>query len=634
MNAHHPLARQARSRVVHTMLLVVGGVMALAFFRVQVLGSSTYALSAENNRLRALELPAPRGVIYDRAGRLVADNVPGFSITLLPAPTDSLVATLERVARLVPGVADRLETLQRQARETYALQPLVVDIDASYEQIAALEERRAQFPGLHIETRPRRRYPAGEAIGHLIGYLGEITRDELNSEYYAEEPYEQGLLVGKTGVERQYEKQLQGREGTRYVEVDARGRLVGEFTGIRTLPAQAGTSVTLSVDLELQEWIHEIFPDSMQGAVVALDPSDGRVLALYSAPSFDPNLFVGGIGRSDWLQLNEDEQRPLYNKAVLGRYAPASTWKLATAAIALDLGLVEPDETMPVRCEGGFWYGNQWFGCWDPAGHGDVDLLEAVQHSCNTYFYQLGLRIGLQRLLDEAGRLGFRSECGIDLPLENPGIFPAGPDYWQRVWGYRPGEGEVLSLSIGQGPNQQTPLRMAQFYVALARNGSAPAPRLRLDSDATEALADGWALDLSPEALETLREGLRRVTGPEGTAWLASVELWDIYGKSGSGQNPLSLRGQGLTDAWFAGMAGPRGAAPEIVIAVLVQNGGGGSSVAAPIMAKAADFYLRRKYGIEVDTIQTLGEHLRTGGWPEWATQRMAEYEQAAQREP
>lgn len=621
-------ARRARARIVTGVIVVLLGLLGSAFFRMQVLGSSAYMLTAESNRLRPLDLPPPRGMILDRTGRIIAENVPGYAITLLPAPTDTLLHTLQRLGEVLPGVAARRAAIEQHIRDSYGLQPVVVDPDADYEEVAAIEERRVEFPGVYIESRPRRFYHGGEAIGHLIGYLGEITGEELESPNFADEHYEPGILVGKTGIEREYEQRLQGRKGVRYVEVDARRRIVGDFAGIEAVRPTRGEDVLLSIDLELQQWIHSIFPDTMQGAVVALDPSDGRVLALYSAPSFDPNVFVGGIDAGSWGELNENPQRPLYNKAVLGRYAPASTWKLATAAIALDLGLVTPEERMPVQCEGGFMYGNRWFGCWDPDGHGDVDLLEAVQHSCNVYFYQLGLRVGLQRLLDEAGHLGFRSTCGIDLPLENPGIFPAGPEYWRQVWGYEPREGEVLSLSIGQGPNQQTPLRMAQFYVALARDGSAPAPRLLLDSDPLEAREQGWQLDLSPMALQTLREGMRRVTGPEGTAWLASLELWNLYGKSGSGQNALSLAGQGLTDAWFAGMAGPPGADPEIVVAVLVQNAGGGSSVAAPLMAKTADFYLRRKYGIEIDSIQTLGEHLRAGVWPEWATQRV----QAEQR--
>jgi penicillin-binding protein 2 len=355
----------------------------------------------------------------------------------------------------------------------------------------------------------------------------------------------------------------------------------------------------------------------MMGAVVALDPADGSVLALYSAPSYDPNDFVGGIDTDTWTRLNTDERKPLYNKAVLGRFAPASTWKLATAAIALDLGVVQPDEKMPVPCTGSYRYGNRTWHCWKAGGHGDINLLEAIQHSCDVYFYQLGLRIGLKRFLDDANRLGFAQTCGVDLPRENPGIFPKGPEYWQNVWGYTPQEGEVLSLAIGQGPNSQTPLKMAQFYTALARDGSAPTPRIYPDGPDPDG--EGWQLHLTPEAIATLREGLRRVTAPGGTAYMASLEHFDLYGKTGTGQNGLSVAGLAEDDAWFAGMAGPKGGDPEIVVVALVQYGAHGSSVAAPIVAKAADYYLREKYGIPMDTIQTLGETIRVRGWPSWA---------------
>lgn len=616
MKPNHPHARRARARIASVAVGAMLALLAGAFFRIQVLRSDAYALTAESNRLRPLDLPPPRGRILDRNGRVVADNVPGYGVTLLPAPFDSTMAVLSRLEEVLLLDEELMAALRTRARAAPD-QPLPVLNDAPYEAVAALEERRAEFPGVFIESRPKRRYPAGAAVGHVVGYIGEINDDELASEAFAAEHYEQGLIIGKTGIEGQYEPMLQGRKGVRYVEVDARGRIVGDFAGIATRPAVSGDDLRLSLDLELQSWIHEIFPDSLMGAVVALDPADGGVLALYSAPSFDPNLFVGGIDRENWQRLNTDEQRPMYNKAVLGRFAPASTWKLATAAIALDLGLVRPGEHMPVACRGSFQYGGRTARCWKRDGHGDIDLLEAIQHSCDVYFYQLGLRIGLQRLLDEANTLGFAETCGIDLPQEEPGIFPKGPEYWEDLWGYTPREGEVLHLAIGQGPNQQTPLKMAQFYLAMARDGSAPPPRLAGRGIAPASA--GWELDLSQADLATMREGLRRVTAPGGTAYLASLEHWDLFGKTGTGQNPLSVQGLAEDDAWFAGMAGPKGGPPEIVIVVLVQYGGGGSSVAAPIMAKAADFYLRRKYGIPVDTIQTLGEHIRTRGWPSWA---------------
>jgi penicillin-binding protein 2 len=307
----------------------------------------------------------------------------------------------------------------------------------------------------------------------------------------------------------------------------------------------------------------------------------------------------------------------LYNRAVLGLYAPASTFKLATGAIGLDLGVIKPGDHMPIPCTGGMTYGNRYWRCWAPGGHGSVDLAGAIQHSCDVYFYQLGLKIGLARLLTEGTeKIGLSRRCGIDLPEEKEGVFPAGPEFWKTRFGYLPNEGEALSLSIGQGPNSQTPLKMAQFYTALARDGSAPAPSLF--AGRTDAPA-GFKLQLSPEGIEALRAGLRGVMAPGGTAALSSIPLWDIMGKTGTGQNPLSIQGLALDHAWFAPIAGPRNKPPEIVITVLVEYGGGGSAVAAPIATKAADFYLRRKYGVPTDTVQTLREYMMIGRPPSYS---------------
>jgi penicillin-binding protein 2 len=465
--------------------------------------------------------------------------------------------------------------------------------------------------------RPRRRYLIGEAASHVLGYVGEITAEELESEEFADPRYDQGMTVGKTGIEKQYEGVLQGRPGLKYVEFDARGRIVGDFAGVRTDAGESGHNLTLNLDLELQEFIHSIFPDTLAGAVVALDPVDGGVLALYSAPSFDPNAFVGGIDAALWDGLMTHEMKPLYDRSVLGLYPPASTWKLAAAGIALDLGVVVPHEHMPIQCTGSFTFGNRTWRCWDPAGHGWQNLAEAIGNSCDVYFYQLGLRVGLDRMLQRANDIGFTRRCGIDLPQESQGDFPNERAWWDRRFGYMPtGEGEVLNLAIGQGPNSQTPLKVAQFYLAIAReDGSAPVPAIAKGV----TLGEGWSLNLAPEHIEAMREGLRMVTAPGGTAHSqTALEHWEIIGKTGTGQNSLSVQGLAENHAWFAGMAGPPGAAPEIVISVIVEYGVGGSSVAAPIAAKAADYYLRRKHGIPVDTVQTYLEHLRTGRPAPW----------------
>jgi len=609
LSVFHPLARRHRARGALVILAVLLGVLLGTFFRLQVLRSSTWALRSESNRLRPLPIPAPRGTIYDRKGRIVADNVPAYSISILPAVPDSMRATLARLLSHLDLAPEEVEALEERMR-VEPRRPLLVAADASFDQVSALEERRASFPRVLIETRPKRRYVDGPAVAHLVGYVGEITREELESPRFRD--YEQRMIVGKAGVERVHEERLQGGQGVRYVEVDALGRVVGSFRGVARNPARPGEELHLNLDLELQSWIHRIFPDSMRGAVVALDARDGGVLALYSSPTFDPNDFVGGIPPKLWTELNRDPTRPLFNRAVQGLYPPASTWKLASAAIGLELGLIDPDEEMPIPCRGGMRFGNRYFRCWRPEGHGSLDLAGAIRHSCDVYFYQLGLRVGLERLVREGLEVGFARRCGIDLPEEARGIFPEGPEFWERRFGYPPTEAEALNLAIGQGPNSQTPLKMAQFYAALAGDGTAPAPRVVGDAPVEER----WRLDLSPRNLEALRAGLRGVMAPGGTAYLSSVEHWDLMGKTGTGQN---AQDPDRDHAWFAGMAGPPGGEPEIVVVVLVEFGDSGSGVAAPLVAKTADYYLRREYGVPVDTIQTLGEHWRTGTPAPWA---------------
>ena len=610
MRLVHAHNRRRRATGALGIVVIVIGALAVQFFRVQMLQSNDYMLQSESNRLRPLPVAAPRGTIFDRNDRVMADNVPGYVIYVLRESRESTRETLERLRPLL-GLSD--EGIENLMDRYQRWEPLVVDIDADFEAVSVLEERREDLPGIVIETRPKRRYIAGSAISHVLGYVNEVTAEELAEPRFSE--YEPGLLIGKVGIERQYEERLQGRRGVRYLEVDALGRIVGSLAGIEEDPGQPGEDIRLTLDLDLMEWIHTIFPDSLPGAVVALDPATGGVLALYSAPTFDPNAFVAGLTPEEWAVLESDPRKPLFNRSVMGLYPPGSTWKLAAAAIALDRGVVGPHEEMPEPCTGGLVYGGLYRGCWLAEGHGYLDLAGAIANSCNVYFYQLGLKIGLDAMLEEGTRIGFAEQCGIDLPQESSGIFPEGRDFWQREFGYEPQEGEVLSLGIGQGPNSQTPLKMAQFYLALARDGSAPTPHLLENPDPSE----GWSLNVSTESIAVLREGLRGVTSPGGTAYFGTaLEHWEVLGKTGTSQNAQDTE---RAHAWFAGMAGPWGGEPEIVVVALVEFGESGSSIAAPLMAKTADFYLRRKHGLPppIDRIQTLREHFEAGRPAPWA---------------
>ncbi len=418
MRAQHPHRKRVRAHGALAIAAFVLGALGFQFFRIQVLRSGDYKLRSESNRFRPLAVPAPRGTVFDRYGKVIADNVPGYAVYVL---RDSRDETREALEGLRPhlGLSDaRIATLMGRVRRH---EPLLVDIDAGFAAISVLEERRESFPGVYIEMRPKRRYFGENAVAHTIGYVSEVTAEELESDRFAE--YEQGILVGKVGIERQYEELLQGQQGIRYLEVDATGRIVGPLAGIEEDPGFPGEDLELTLDLELMEWIHKIFPDSLPGAVVALDPEDGGVLALYSAPTFDPNDFVGGIDTEAWDALNTDPQKPLLNRTVMGLYPPASTWKLAAAGIGIDLGVVGPHEEMPIPCTGGLVYGGEYRACWLATGHGSLDLAGAIAQSCNVYFYQLGTRIGLDRMLEAGTRLGFAEQCGIDLPQESRGIF-------------------------------------------------------------------------------------------------------------------------------------------------------------------------------------------------------------------
>lgn len=643
MKPAHPNIRRSRARGATLVLGILLLILLGSFFRSQVVRGTAWALQSDSNRLRVLAVPAPRGTIFDRYGRVIADNVPSYSVSLFPAPVDSIAASLERLRPLIDLSEERVEGLLETFRRNRR-QPLLVKMNLTDQEVAQLEELRGEFTGIFLEMRPRRRYIGGEALGHVLGYVGEISAGELESPRFA--GYERGMIVGKTGIERQYEERLQGLQGVRYVEVDAVGRIVGSFQGQASRPPRPGEELHLNLDLELQRYIHEIFPEGMRGAVVALSVDDGGVLALYSAPSFDPSEFVGGIRRERWQALNEDPTLPLFNRAVVGTYPPASTWKLASAAIALEQGVMTPDEFMPEPCLGSYRFQGVTRRCWNPSGHGHQNLAGAIATSCNVYFYQMGIRLGLERLVEEGSRLGFNRACGIDLPQESTGDFPDSLDWWQRRFRYRPAENEVMVMAIGQGPNSQTPLKMAQFYAALGRDGSAPPPRLLRrgpvgpllaaasgagrsqgpihDHDHDPELLD-WELSLSPSSLEALQEGLRQVMS-SGTAFRSQVELWDVIGKTGTAQHSAS---QERPHAWFAGLAGPWGGRMEIAIVVIVEEvapGMGGSSAAAPVAAKAADFYLRQKYGIPFTDIQTVAEHQAAGIPTPWAWDRLRSF--------
>ena len=577
----HPNEVQRRARLAAALLFLAFVFLVGSFFRTQVLQHAQYVLQSEENRLREVPLPAPRGVIYDRRGQIIAENLPGYSVSLLAPSVDSLRAALRRLSGTISLSPEQVDQAVRRFRRA-PNRPAVIFADASFDVVSVLEEHRVEFPGLIIQSAPKRYYPDGPAIAAFIGYTGEVNEGELASANFR--GYKAGQQVGKDGLEKQYESLLRGREGTRFVEVDARGRVVREAGARQDLLPEAAPPMHTNIDLDLQKYVVALFGDSLIGGAVALDPKSGEVLALHSAPTFDPNRFIGGIPADYWRALNQDERRPLYNKAIKGTYAPGSIWKLATSVLALQAGLVTLEDHMPLACTGGFQYGNRRFKCWDKKGHGSVTLAQAIELSCDVYFYQLGLKIGLSRLVAGGVDLGARERTGIDLPSETRSIFPTAPatEYYNRRFGPRGWtQSASLNLAIGQGENAQTVVNMARFYTALATNGEAAQPEIVRGASQHTRL-----FDLTDEQMAGVRKALAGVV-QRGTAAASRIEGVMLAGKTGTAQNSQDAT---RDHAWFVGFAPAEDA--KIVVAVMLEFGLHGSR-AARIASKIIEHYLK-----------------------------------------
>jgi penicillin-binding protein 2 len=585
MNGFDSYRVRERADVARWILIVAFLVLAGAFFRTQIIQHDKYQLKAETNRLRPIPLTPPRGAIYDRHGEIIAENVPGYSVKLLAPNRDSLRAVLATVGRYVPlDTSDVTEIVRRYAAARY--QPVVVFGDATFETVARLEEHRAVLPGLVIQSEPKRLYPSGKAVAHLVGYVSEVTESDLDANRYPGAGL--GSIVGKAGLEREYDDTLRGNEGVRYIEVNARGRLVREEASAASLPPTPGRPITTTIDLDLQRYIDSMWPPGIRGAMVAMTPS-GEVRALYSAPSYDPNAFVGGISAALWRALNRDEAKPLLNRAIQTRYPPASPFKLAIAAMALKRGLIGLDTHMPAPCRGGMRLGNRVFRCWKHEGHGSLDLIGAVASSCDVYFYQLGLRLGLDAIVQDGVLMGFRDKSGIDLENEVDPIYPATTAYFDRLYGprYWSPPATTLNFSIGQGENTQTLINMMRFYEGLSGDGNAAAPYLVHPAEAKPR-----SLGLTPEQLDGLRRALIAVV-EHGTASANRRADLVVAGKTGTAQNP-----HGEDHGWFIGFAPAD--KPELVVGGIMEFAKHGATV-TPYVVRSL-----RRYILGPDTAGTI----------------------------
>ncbi len=582
----HPndIARRGRAASV-----IVGCVLVFlssAFFRAQILRNQQSLMQSEENRLRQIPTAAPRGMILDRANKPIAENVVGYSVALLAQNEDSLRATLNRLKGTINLTTKQFQdAINRYRRDR--TRPTVIVQDASFDVISVLEEHRVDFPALIIQTAPKRIYPDGEAVGAFVGYIAEINETELAS--MASAGYKPGQLVGRQGLEKQYEKELRGREGIQFVEVDAHNRIVPNGQTREQVTPQEGPPLYTNIDLDLQEFIYHMFADTLPGAVVAMVPTTGEVLALYSSPAIDPNRFVGGVPQAYYDSLNHDPRGPLYNKALQGFQPPGSTFKLATSVIALQDSLVDFKTHMPTSCPGFYYFGNRMWRCWQKQGHGSLDLTSAIAQSCDVYFYQLGQRIGLSRLVAGGLALGFGKRTGLDLPEEHRPEFPSSvPGYFNQKYGARgwtSGSSE-LNLAIGQGENSQTVINMARFYSALATDGASPTPMIKRGAPHRTPM-----MTLSADQMDQLRTAMMGVVSEGGTAAGAAIQGVKVAGKTGTAQTMRkNAYGKDLYYAWFAGMAPAE--APKIVVVVMVPNVTFEGATSARLATKIIEHYL------------------------------------------
>jgi penicillin-binding protein 2 len=558
-------------------LLVLLGVLSLRLIQLQVIQGPRYARLSDRNRIRKLVLPAPRGRILDRNGVLLADTRPSFTISVVPTElTDSAVALLAGLL----GLADSALRAQLKPVAMY-YSPVSIKRDVSIEEVARIEESNYRLPGVQVRVDPVRHYPAANRYCHVIGHIGEASEEELENDT----SLRRLDFVGRAGIEAQYESLLRGRDGYEYAEVDARGQEIGPLREKRLEPEIPGRDLIMTIDDRIQELACELLSPYARAAVVGMETRTGAIVCLVSKPDLDPNIFMAPIDAATWNSLISNPSKPFFNRAVTSGYPPGSTMKPVVAMGALRHGALSR-ETRFQTCNGSYKYGNRLFKC--TAAHGSLDLTAAIAQSCNTYFYQAGLRLGLDSLTSFAREVGLGGLTGIDMPGERPGTIPSREWLDSRYGRNKWGAGSVLNFSIGQGEVTATPLQLAVLYGAIASGGRAVRPYLvaRVDSAGhtihTTTVAT-HQLPMKPKDIDVVKLGLERVV-EWGTGTGARIKEISIAGKTGTAQNPPRP-----DHAWFVGYAPTD--EPEVVFAVLVENAGHGGAVSAPIAGQLIRSY-------------------------------------------
>lgn len=587
-----------RSKKIFIFIQVLIVFLLLNFWKIQVLDHKKYWEKSEANRMREIVLPSQRGLIKDRGQTILADNKASFKVSIIRENCEDYDKSCRKISRLLKIEEDVLKERIKRYESFPVFKPIVIKENLSFEEVAVIEARKLEFPELFLQAEPKRFYPFGDLAAHALGYIQELSGEEIKKSLYQQRRL--GDLIGKTGVEKVYEATLVGTDGEALEIVDSMGRSRGK---IAKREPEKGQNIILTLDYALQEKAEELL-EGREGAVVMMDPQTGEILALASYPTFDPNKFIDRFTPEEWLDLVNSPEFPLENRAIRGQYAPGSIFKLVIDLGALELGIIDEETTF--TCKGEIEIYNEPFTCWVEKGHGEMNLIQAIRNSCNIYHYQVGKKMGIDQISRYAKMLGFGAKTGIDLPGEKAGLVP-NPQWKREVRKERWQPGETISVSIGQGPLMVTPLQVALYTSIIANRGRKVTPHL-LNSQSlagVRVFSEKDAVDIELSTFETVIQGMWEVVNKGGTGWAANVKGFDICGKTGSTQLISTEKDkekkveeeeeeeETKTHSWFTGFA-PRDN-PKIVVTVIIEYGGMGGATAAPLARKLFNSY-RRKY--------------------------------------
>ncbi len=581
-------------------LIIAFLVLFVRLWDLQVIKGNELRRLSENNRIRIRENPADRGMLLDHKGQILAHNRPSFEVYLVPEDLKRDPEIMSRVVELLDMDQDEIQSRLRNQKRRAPFKPVKIKSDIDWDELARLEFNKVHLPGLVVDVRPRRAYNYGVLASHLLGYIGEVDENELRQT--KETPYRMGADIGKYGVEQRWEPDLRGTDGGRQIEVDAVGR---EIKPLQTVDPLPGNNVVLTIDLDLQRVAEEAFQDK-NGALVAIDPQTGRILSMVSRPFFDPSIFARNITAEEWKSLIENPYNPLQNKTIQCQYPPGSVFKVITAIAGLESGIITPETQL--TCTGAFHYGNRDFRCFKHEGHGTLSLHRAIVESCDVYFYQVGLKVGVDRIAHYAHEFGLGQTTGIPLPHEKSGTIPS--TLWKKKRFGQPWySGETLSISVGQGYVNATPLQLAMLMATVANGQRRFLPQVveRVENIQGKSIREYPPVEIgraniSEKTLQIVREALRGVVNePHGTGGASAVKGIQVAGKTGTAQvvhmernfrrgDTQRLPFQFRDHAWFAAYAPFED--PRIAVAVLVEHGGYGGAAAAPIAKKVIEKYL------------------------------------------